>query len=196
MRVFTSVLAVVVLVVACQVASASLTITAIPYDAGLVLPDGTPPLVAWSDTIGPGQAAIDTYIDSLYPGLTGTEIGKVDLAPYAESGVLTGLYKYSVPVGGDAGSDADIEYMGDGTTFAKATHLLVKDGNADPIWYLYDLSSWDGMETIELRDFWPDGGGISHITLYGTVVPEAGSLLVWGTLALTGLCLCRRKLFA
>lgn len=27
-------------------------------------------------------------------------------------------------------------------------------------------------------------------------VPEAGSLIVWGTLALTSLCLCRRKLFA
>ena len=90
-------------------------------------------------------------------------------------------------------SDALIEWMGEGYLMG-ATHMLVKDGNHDPGWYLFDISGWDGMETIELNAFWPAGGAISNIRMYGGVsVPEPETLAMFalGLVALFGTA--RRK---
>jgi hypothetical protein len=43
---------------------------------------------------------------------------------------------------------------------------LVKGGEQDPSWYLFDISSWDGMATISLSGFWPGKGSISHISIF------------------------------
>lgn len=75
--------------------------------------------------------------------------------------------------------------------------LLVRDGNHNPAWYLFNLSvaGWDGMETLDLSGFWPSEGAISQVTLYGGTgstpdgrgvrVPDGGL-----TIALLGLALC------
>jgi len=61
--------------------------------------------------------------------------------------------------------------------------LLLKDGNQDPIWYIYDIGSWDGMDTIFMTDFWPNQGAISHVAIYGAPapVPEPATMLLFGT---------------
>ncbi len=77
------------------------------------------------------------------------------------------------------------------------TYMIVKDGNADPAWYLFNLTDyWDGIANIELEGFWPGDdskGQIGHISLHGTAVPLPGTLLLLGTglLALVGV---RRKI--
>lgn len=67
-------------------------------------------------------------------------------------------------------------------------YLGVKDGEHAPYWYVFDLTGqWDGVATMTLRNFWPDNGAISHISIFtgdspGGNVPDGGT-----TIALLGL---------
>jgi hypothetical protein len=133
-------------------------------------------------------------------------------------GSATELYKQNVggpEVGSLAGSytttfnntpldpaDATITYNG-GSIVGPTAYLLVKDGNQTPAWYLFDLTAlgWDGIDTLNLTDFWPANGAISHVTLYGTTgpgtsVPDAGSTLALLGCAIGSIGLIRRKLCA
>jgi len=63
-------------------------------------------------------------------------------------------------------------------------YLVVKDGNANPDMYIFDLTSlWNGKEQIVLENFWYNiPGAISHVSLYGnTPVPEPATMLLFGT---------------
>jgi hypothetical protein len=93
--------------------------------------------------------------------------------------------------------DARIRYTGGSDITGNPLYLLVKDGNHTPVWYIFDISAWNGTETIYLQDFWPGGGAISHVTIFsgeGTTVPDAGSTLALLGVALTGVGFLRRKL--
>lgn len=63
-------------------------------------------------------------------------------------------------------------------------YLLVKDGNQNPAQYVFDIGGWDGMMDIELNDFWPQEGAISHIAIYGGegggTVPEPSFIALLG----------------
>jgi hypothetical protein len=147
---------------------------------------------------GAGTADGSSAANALAEILTGTQTSQaqINVAIAATLGGSTLLYKENVGDGFDSGpfassystvyapsadpSDGTISY-GSGPKITGATHLLVKDGNHEPAWYLFDISGWDGMMDIVAFDFWPSRGAISHMTLYGGngVIPEAGSLVVW-----------------
>ena len=56
----------------------------------------------------------------------------------------------------------------------------------DPAQYLFDLPSWDGMETIDARDFWKDAqGAVSDVAPWGEKgsngnIPEPATFALMG----------------
>lgn len=90
-------------------------------------------------------------------------------------------------------------------------YLAVKDGDQDPSYYFYDLSAWNGTDEIRLESFWPQGGAISHVSIWGRdgggcipgtpgcggepggdPVPEPGTMFLMGS-GLAGLGFWRWK---
>jgi hypothetical protein len=74
-----------------------------------------------------------------------------------------------------------------GGTFASCPQciLLVKDGHHQPAQYLFNLGAnpllWNGTDNIKGLNFWPSGGAISNVAIWGTggAVPEPASLLLF-----------------
>ncbi len=99
-------------------------------------------------------------------------------------------------------SDADITWAGGAIIDCSAEcYLVVKDGMKEPVWYIFDLTGWNGTEIIELTSFWPDtsrgSGAISHVDILGgrggnTTVPEPGTLALLG-IGLFSMGLMRRR---
>jgi hypothetical protein len=88
-----------------------------------------------------------------------------------------------------------IVYTG-GPVIGAPAYLLVKDGNAEPAWYFFDLTAlgWTGTEDISGTGFWPDQGAVSHVEIFGerTTVPDGGSMAILLGMALVGLAGVRR----
>jgi hypothetical protein len=84
---------------------------------------------------------------------------------------------------GDPG-DALLFYTGGAQIGCPSCYLAIKDGNQTPAYYFYNLSAWNGSETLSLQDFWPGKGAISHISIWGrstpTSVPEPSTMALLG----------------
>ena len=96
---------------------------------------------------------------------------------------------------GIIGSDPSIE--------CPDCYLIVKDGNHDPRWYLFDIGDWNGTDDIVMTGFWPEvagaggAGSISHVAIFGASapIPEPATMLLFGTglIGLAGLRLRRKN---
>jgi hypothetical protein len=56
-------------------------------------------------------------------------------------------------------------------------YLVVKDGNTNPeaYAYIFDISGWNGQDTINLTNFWNGpGGAISYVGIYNNYSMEDG----------------------
>lgn len=90
--------------------------------------------------------------------------------------------------------DALIEYISGASISCPECYLTVKDGKQTPALYAFDLSSWDGMESIQMSGFWPNQGAISNVAIWGaeaSPVPEPSTIVLLGS-GLLGLAFFRR----
>ena len=173
---------------------------ALLFAAGMVLNANalllTPATATWQGSVpnNPDADAVET--------ITGTS-AQLTLAYKnnvggGEEGSFAGSYRttyYNTPTDPE---DAEIKYTGGTAITGNPIYLMVKDGNQNPTWYIFNISSWNGTEKINLSDFWPSQGAISHVSIFtgsgSTTVPDAGSSIALLGLALTSIGVLRRKL--
>ena len=172
-----------------QAHSIAISATSCTVDGGTYTT--SPDYLCWIDdgTIS-NNPSVDDFLAITGIDLVLTEYYKDDIT--AESGDLAGSYDTTL-IPDQNGTT--ITYVEGTTSLAcPECYLLVKDG-VSPIWYLFDIGYWDGVEDIVLSDFWGDPGSISHVALWGTTlnVPEPGMV---GLLAigLLGMVVARRKM--
>jgi hypothetical protein len=169
-------------------------------------------LTAFCVLLAAGDASALSITPATANAATGdqTSQSQINTAIAPIIGTATQLYKQNVggsEVGSLAGSynttfenspldpmDALIEYVS-GSYVGGTAWLLVKDGNQSPAWYLFNLTTlgWNGTDDLELRGFWPGNGAISHVTLYGTRVPETGVGVALLGLVLAGMGAVHRR---
>ncbi len=117
-------------------------------------------------------------------------VGDSDEGPFAAS------YSTSFDNTPSDPADATISYIsGQPSITAEDIYLLVKDGNHTPAAYLFDISNWNGTDSLMLTGFWPDGGAISHVSIYTSGiarVPDGGATLMLLGIGLSGLVAARR----
>jgi hypothetical protein len=145
-----------------------------------------------------GQGDIDAAIAATIGGAV--ELYKQNVGG-GESGALAGSYTTTFLNSPLDPKDATIVYNS-GNIVGSPAWSLVKDGNQTPAWYLFDLTAlgWNGTETLNYLDFWPNQGAISHISLYGTSKPrdfsvaDGGSTLAFLGLGLALIAIVRRRM--
>jgi len=162
------------------------------------LTPSSPSVASGSDT---SQAAINGKI-SAWVGQLDILYKAVQGGSPSEEGSFMGSYstQYGIPL---PKASATITYDGapDPYINTNPVYLLIKGGNVNlPLleWYLFDISGWNGMETIQLSNFYGGNQGkISHISIYGgestTNVPDGGSTAVLLGVSLLGLSFVARR---
>jgi hypothetical protein len=118
--------------------------------------------------------------------------GETDSAPAGQDGSLMDSYLWNVA---DPANGGTIDHIvGEAAADCPTCFLIVKDGKSEIAQYLFDLGSWDGIEQIVLRGFWPSKeDAISNVALWGGMseVHEPSAMLLL-SLGLFGLAYSRK----
>jgi hypothetical protein len=166
-----------------------------------ITPDSPPPVLTGTAT---SQAVIDAEIsafvlanfDCVISLAYKQDVGGGEEGPFASSYSTEFFNTPTDP------QEAVITYGSGPVITGEHIFLLVKDGNQDPSYYFFDITTWNGTETLNLSGFWPDQGAISHVAIYtcppggGNGVPDGGSTVALLGVALGGLEAVRRMLRA
>lgn len=136
------------------------------------------------------NSAILATIESLHPGIT--EVYKQNVGG-GESGSFADNYSTAFFNTPSDPEDALITWDGPAAISCPNCYLLAKDGNQDPAWYLIDISGWDGMEDLDLQNFWPQQGAISHVSLFVQPIPIPAAFWLFGCGLLSLVGVARRK---
>ncbi len=153
-----------------------------------ITPDTTPTWTG-SETANMSASEIAAKV-----GFSGTleELYKIDVDDMQESGSFASSYSTVFDRTPDDPQDATISYISGAYITGNPLYLYVKDGNSTPAYYIFDITAWNGQDTIELTGFWPQRGAISHLTILGvTAVPEPAALILLG-LGLLGIAGIRK----
>jgi PEP-CTERM motif len=135
-------------------------------------------------------------VSALLGGNPVTEVYKMNVGGPEEK-AFAGSYTTVFANSSTDPSDFRITHDGGASISCPDCYLLVKDGNHAPYQYLFNISTWNGTETISGTGFWPARGAISHVSIFqrAGAVPEPISLLLLSA-GIAGLVLCGRKVQA
>ena len=161
-----------------------------------------------------------TITPSTTPQWTGTDnsnLNEADLEAFLlTQGVtvdLTLAYKKDVGASNDSGpfassynttfsntttdpEDALVDYISGPAITGVDVFLYVKDGDANPAFYLFKITNWNGTDDLVLDGFWPGQGAISNLAIYTggpTQVPDGGATVLMLGLGLSGIGWARAR---
>ena len=115
-----------------------------------------------------------------------------------EEGTFASSYETTLSNTATDPEDAYIDYISGTSIACPECYLAVKDGNNSPGFYFFDLGDisttaftgvWNGTEDLDLQDFWPGNGAISHVSIWGkevdgggppSAIPEPGMMALFG----------------
>lgn len=178
-----------------RVAAAGLALLAMSGAANaLSITPATPGILSFGSTYGPSNCEPEC-VETVF-GVTDLDLlYKADVG-VADSGLFAASYTTAfLDVPNDPSGATITHVAATPAIVCGGCYLAIKDGVHSPGYYFYDLSAWDGVETITLSNFWPQQGAISHISIWGTAgtsVPEPATLGLFG-LGLLATSLVRRK---
>lgn len=182
-------------ILAITIASSLLTLSATPADATLVL---SPAVATFT---GFNNGGLTTAAVEAVTGVTSLALVYKQNVGGNEEGTFAGSYQTVFgPTLQDA-STALITFDGAPDPFISGSRifLYVKDGTPRP-YYIFDISSWNGREALQLTSFYTGPGSISQISIFRALgappplVPDGGSTVAFLGCAVTALEYFRRKL--
>ena len=178
--------------------AAALTIT--PTTPGVLVDTGED-----NSNLNPTQIGTEHALGPLFL-LYKAEVGGSDSGTFANS------YNTTFSATPNDPSGATIAYVGAPAPVPSANplYLYVKDGNGDPAYYIFNISSWNGVDDLTLEGFWPQQGAISNLQILGGTtigeipprdtptpgvgVPDGGNTVALLGLGLALIALVRRKI--